>query len=239
LCNSFTDDIAAVLDAIGDGRPSVVFTRFDKIDFITAARAHLTEPEFTCNRMDIQALRITVSVAVYLRQRSFGTDKRVARNRFTFCGDVYYFTVTGIELLGVGTGGEIRPFTGSGEDMSVFIKQQTAAEMHAVIVVGDGAVDDLKILYFCFIIGEFSFAHCCEGALRSPFGKSKIEHPAATEIGCRCHIQQSTLTPVVYFRKSCNGSTYVAVGGGDTHSTALFCDGQPAVRQWCDRPWLH
>ncbi len=67
----------AIVYAITNHRPAVVFARFFNIEFIATLGAMLVSPHIPCYGVDIDALGVTVPVAVDFWQSVTAANERV------------------------------------------------------------------------------------------------------------------------------------------------------------------
>src|SRR5690606_26674620 len=62
LSNAIANFGSAIFNTVSDHRPSVIFTRFNPVEFIPAAGTKFIFPQISCYRMESESLNIAVSV---------------------------------------------------------------------------------------------------------------------------------------------------------------------------------
>src|SRR5690625_4628966 len=97
LLDSIAYFFAAVFQSISDGRPAIVGTGFDQVDFIASFGAEFSFPQIARHRMQSESLYIPMTIGVYLRPDSFYIFKRISRGRSTIFCDPQNFPESGIE----------------------------------------------------------------------------------------------------------------------------------------------
>ena len=101
--------------------------------------------------MNIQSLSVSVSVAVYFRKRSRSADKRIPGNRLSFGGDVNDFAEAVVKQLSLGARFQIGTLAGGDKNISMFVENYAAPEVHTVVIIGYCPENNLKVFNFGFI----------------------------------------------------------------------------------------
>ena len=152
----FRNGQAAVVNTVRRQRPAVIFPRLRNINFISAARAMLVQPQRLAPGIHRHALRITDAVSPDLRPGVSPADKRVIRRYTSGLRQADHFPLQLAEILG---GGALIIFAQPDKQISFAVEHQPAAKM-----IADGelrllAKDHGKVRQLRGILAQPPIAH--------------------------------------------------------------------------------